>query len=103
MRELCVLCHKVHSDTDWKYTLYTTSKGTQYGYFCRKWFTPTKVDWVPQRIKNERVQFKKEIVQPWREGEPSQEYAETYPDKAKKIFKNEKKKPSRVWKDIAGW
>lgn len=49
------------------------------------------------RLQEQRRANVKDIVQPWRYGEPSKEFAETYPGKAKHYFKNEKKPLKRVW------
>lgn len=65
-----------------------------------KW-KPVKYEFMPERIKNERVKYFKDMVQPWRQGEASREYIEQHPDKAKKMFsESEIKKSKYVWKDL---
>jgi hypothetical protein len=53
-------------------------------------------EFVPERIKEERRKYAKSLIQPFREGTPSKEFAEAYPEQAKKIFKKER--PKEVWK-----
>jgi hypothetical protein len=97
MRELCVLCHKVHEAHNWKYTEYETVDGVKYGYFCEKWFKPSHPEWVPQRIKDERNAMAKSMIQPYREGVLSKEFVDTYG--TKHVDPKEVKKAKNVWKD----
>jgi len=91
----CTMCNKKHTAFNWKYT------GT--GWYCDKWFKPTNPEFVPERIKEDRVKHFKSTIQPWRNGEPSLEFQEAFPSRAKKYFKNEKKTPKYTWKDLPGW
>lgn len=60
------------------------------------------IEMIPESMRQERYKYKKDIVQPYREGEPSLEYAEAYPEKAAKMFKGQT--PKYVWKgDVEGW
>lgn len=58
-------------------------------------------EFVPDRIKEERAKNFNSIIQPWRDGVPSKEFAEAYPQKAQIMFKGES--PQYVWKDQRGW
>lgn len=104
MRNLCVTCHRIHNDNNWKYTLYKTEYGDRYGYFCSKWFKPSSPEWVPQRIKDQRQEFSKSLIQPYRQGVASQEYIDTYG--TGRFHAADVKKAKNVWsKDLlkGGW
>jgi len=104
MKQLCVLCHKIHDSTNWKYAEYQTPEGYRWGWFCNKWYKPKTYEFVPQRIKDERVKYRKEILQPYRSGQLSKEFCEEYPQQVKKmvkagaVTKKEVAKAKNVWK-----
>jgi hypothetical protein len=100
MRSLCVLCHKVHDDFNWQYAPYETEYGVKYGYFCHKWFKPSKHEWIPERIKKDRAKYFNTLVQPWRAGVPSQEFIDAHG--TKNFTKDEVKKARMVWSEIPG-
>ena len=54
-------------------------------------------DWVPQRIKDERQKFKRDLIQPYREGEFSKEFKEAYPKQTAGMVKD-----GAITKDQAG-
>lgn len=104
MREKCVLCHRIHDGNNWKYGSYQTSEGLRYGWFCNRWFKPKAYEFVPQRIREERKKYAKDIVQPFRNGELAKEFVENYPQatrnmvKAGTITQKEVAKAKNVWK-----
>lgn len=52
-------------------------------------------------IKSQRQEYAKDLIQPFRDGEPSREFIEAYPKKAEKIFSSEtRKKAKNTWQDI---
>lgn len=55
-----------------------------------------------KEIKESRVQYAKEIIQPFREGVVSKEYLEAYGDKGIKATKQEIKNAKYVWHGIEG-
>lgn len=56
-------------------------------------------EFIPERIKEERVKFRDHLLQPHREGEASREYIEKYPDSARQMFSESEIKNARyVWK-----
>lgn len=92
MKIYCAGHQKKHEDTNWK-----LQEGGV-GWFCSAYFKPTTHEWVPQRVKEERKIYKKDILQPWRSGEPSAEFIEAYPKQAKKMFTpKDIKKARKVW------
>jgi hypothetical protein len=99
----CVGCNSEHDHHSWKFKDYEDRKGQiKSGWFCGKHFKPSVKEWVPDRIKQERKAHFKDIVQPWRDNEPSREYIDTYPEQSKKIFTpKERKSAKKVWSDIA--
>lgn len=60
-------------------------------------------EFTTESIKEQRKSHFKSQLQPWREGIPSKEFAEAYPDKAKKLFKGDINKARYVWRDSPGW
>lgn len=107
MRNLCVPCHKIHTDTNWKYAPYKSINGEKYGYFCSKFFKPSPPpEMVPQRIKDVRQEYAKSLMQPSRGGYWSKEYIDTYGTDKLNITKEEAKKARNVWTgDVlkSGW
>jgi len=95
MKELCVLCHKIHEAFNWKYGEYETVEGLRWGWFCDKWYKPSHPEFVPQRIKDDRNKYAKSIMQPYRQGVASQEYIDTYG--TKRINPKDVKKAKKVW------
>jgi len=85
----CIGCGKKHDDWAWKYTDYEveTKKGkeTRSGYFCREFFKPSRTDWSPQRVKDERIKLAKDIEQPFVNGEVNKRFAEMYKDEPTKL------------------
>jgi hypothetical protein len=58
------------------------------------------VEFVSQETKNQRQEFAKSLIQPWRGGHPSREFMEAYPKQASKMFsKKEQRTAKNVWKD----
>jgi len=100
VRNLCVPCHRIHNDTYWKYSLYRTVYGEKYGYFCSLWFKPSKPEFVPPRVKEQRNEFAKSLLQPTRGGEWSKEYIDAFGTKNLNITEKEARNAKPVWKDI---
>jgi hypothetical protein len=91
----CVLCQKKKSDNNWFFKKW--DDGVE-GWACSLHFKPKGYpNLTDKRLKPQREEFAKDLIQPFRGGEPSKEFADEYPEQAKKIFKNEKKKPRKVW------
>jgi hypothetical protein len=98
----CTAHKKEHDHFSWKFRDYEDDEGQKTGWFCGDLFKPTAKEWVPDRIKNDRNAHWKDIVQPWRDGEPSREFQEAYPHRAAKMFTEKERKTSKyVWRDIA--
>ena len=101
----CVGCGRFHADWSWIYKNYEveTKDGiiTKSGWFCRKWFKlGPSYEFVPERIKNDRKKYAKDILQPWRQGVLSKEYLDVYGSKGVGATKEDIKKAKNVWKDI---
>ncbi len=61
-----------------------------------------QIEFTSQEIKEGRKQNFKSTLQPWRDGQPSLEYARAYPEQAKKMFNKYKKSEIKeVWKDVS--
>lgn len=101
MKSICFGCKKTHESYQWK----TYYDGNSLITICSLWYKPSGApEIVPQRIKNEREQFFKSTVQPWRQGEPSKEFMELYPQRASKLFTpKEQIKAKYTWKGEPGW
>jgi hypothetical protein len=60
-------------------------------------------EWIPDRIREERVKYAKDIVQPWRNGQLSKEYIEHNGTKGIKVTPEQIKNAKYVWKgDVPG-
>jgi len=56
------------------------------------------VEMVGEDIHGQRKAYANDIIQPWRSGEPSREFMEKYPEKAKRYYTaKERKKAKYVW------
>ena len=60
-----------------------------------------QIEFTSNEIKENRRKYFKSIIQPYRDGMPSKEYADAYPEQASKMFKKYKKNEIKnVWGDI---
>jgi hypothetical protein len=104
MTTFCTACNKEHEDVGWRFTSYTIEQDGQEikksGWFCetssgRKVSYP---EFVPNRIKEDRKKYAKDLIQPFRDGVMSQEFIDAYPQQAKKYPKDLVSKAKNVWK-----
>ncbi len=62
----------------------------------------SNVEFTTEEVREGRRKYFKSTIQPWREGVPSKEYQDAYPERANKMFKKYKKSEIKnVWSDIA--
>lgn len=101
MKCFCVFHQRLHDDTNWKYVPLETENGVKYGYICSKFFKPSQVEFVPERIKTGRKQYFNSLLQSRRDGILSKEYIEAYG--AQEFKPEEVKKARYCWRDLAGW
>ena len=97
---MCHGCHKRHNDFSWK----SYWEGTSLITICSQFFKPSPPkEYIPERVKEERQEYAKSLLQPWRSGEPSKEFIEAYPQRAEKLFSvKERKNAKNVWSDVPG-
>jgi hypothetical protein len=101
MKCFCVFHQKVHDDTNWKYVPLETEHGVKYGYICHTFFKPSQLEYMPQRIKEDRKKNFNSMLQSRRDGILSREYIDAY---GPQEFKPEEvKKAKNVWSDVPGW
>jgi hypothetical protein len=61
-------------------------------------------EFVPQRIKDDRIKYRRDLIQPYRNGELSKEFKDAYPNKTRKMLKDgvitkkQYDKAREVWK-----
>lgn len=91
----CAGCKKEHEDTNWKHTTFEFEDEPISGWFCSKYFKPSRTEFVPERIKEQRKQFKKDLVQPFRGGEPNKEFVKEYPHESKRYFTDKQIKKAK--------
>ena len=97
MRVKCSFCNKTHNDRTWR----TYFQDGKLVYLCSLSFKPTKEEFIPEYIKEERKENVRGMLQPWREGEASAEFIEAYPKQSKHMFtERERITAKEVWKDI---
>lgn len=82
----CQGCQKEHKDYNWKHTTYTFEDGEREGWFCSKYFKPKAKEWTTDSIKEQRKRYKKDLLQPYRGGEPNREFIKEYPEDSKRYF-----------------
>lgn len=78
--DFCVICNEHVEDNNWRYKSW--GNGVE-GWGCSRHFKPTPYDWTPESVKEDRVKYARDLVQPYREGEFSSEFKELYPEQAK--------------------
>ena len=84
----------------WKHTTVDLGDTKIEGWICGEHFVDTgNPEFIPDRIKEDRKKYAKDMLQPWRQGEPSKEFIEAFPSQAKKTFTaTQIKKAKNVWK-----
>lgn len=91
----CAGCKKTHEDFNWQTISVESPEIT---WICSKWFKPSRPEFVPQRIKDQRNEYAKSLLQPYRGGTASQEYIDAYG--TGRIQPEDIKKAKPVWKDV---
>lgn len=99
MRAFCSVCQKEVEYHNWKSRVV---KG-QSVFVCGRHFKSSMPEFVPERIKDERVKNWNSIVQPYRGGKLSREYIEAHGAKGIDATPEEVKKSEYVWKDLPGF
>ena len=90
----CKGCKKEHSDKSWLYK--------DGGWYCSKYHIPTSTEFIPERVREDRVEYFNSTIQPFRGGELSKEYIDVYGTEGISVSKQEAKKAKNVWKDLRG-
>jgi hypothetical protein len=90
----CKGCGKEHKDSSWKY-----AKG---GWYCTLFHFPTNYEFIPENVREERVEYFNSTIQPFRGGELSKEYVEAHGTEGIDVTDKEVKKAKEVWKDLKG-
>ena len=97
----CLLCNKGQANE--------TQYGITYCNDClerhRRARTPLKqgIEFVPDKVKEDRKEHFKSILQPRREGYLSKEYIEAHGTKGIKATSKEIRKAKNLWSDLPGW
>ena len=91
----CSGCKEYHSSNSWKFI-----KGE---WYCREYHKPTRTEFMPERVKDQRKEYFNSIVQPFRQGELSKEYIDAHGTEGIEATMEEIKKAEDVWKDIPGY
>ena len=98
MKSKCSQCHK-----DFQRGKYSSETG----WICEDclgYKVKQDYEWVPDRIKQERRDYARDLIQPYRQGEFSKDFKDAYPDKAKgmvesgTISKKAYKQAKEVWR-----
>lgn len=103
----CILHGKPHTNPGgWTYRTWETEQGKVMGWGCSDVHFP---EFVPKRIKDDRVKYLKSQIQSHRGGELSKEFVQLYPEKTKGMIKagvvtkEQVKRAKRVWKDLPNY
>lgn len=95
MTKYCAGCEKTHDWHSWR------GSGEPLVWRCNRHFNETVREYIPERIKEDRKRYKRDLLQPHREGVPSREFIEAYPKQAAQIFsKKERSTAKNVWSDV---
>ena len=93
MKEYCLKHKKTHDYHSWKCT--------KDGWSCTD--SVHYPEFVPQRVKDDRIKYASDIVQPFRDNKPSKEFINAHPKQAKKMFTDKQINEAKpVWKDVKG-
>ena len=92
----CAGCDIEHEDYNWKHTTYDFEDGERTGWFCSKYFKSKSYEWIPERIKQDRKKYAKDLIQPFRGGEPNKEFVKEYPRESKDYFTDKQIKKAKV-------
>lgn len=90
----CKGCKKNHSDSSWIF---------KNGWYCTKFHKPTNYEMIPDRVKDDRVEYFNSTIQPFRGDSVSKEYIEAHGTEGINVTKEEVKKAKNVWSDLRGW
>lgn len=96
MLEYCSICNEKKEDYSWKFRDGVWACGLHFK--SSPPYNPTE-----SRLNVERQRYKSDLYQPFREGEPSREFIDTYGEKTAKKWgmKDEQiKKAKDVYKDL---
>lgn len=98
MNHDCPVCHKNKATIHPIYGVMacTSCKNKR----SRNTLPSRQAEMVGESIKNERREYAKSIIQPWRSGVLSKEYLELYGTKNIKPTKKDLKNAKRVWSEI---
>jgi hypothetical protein len=103
----CVLCKTKHFDFNWRYKTWQIFSGNLEnnleGWACSKWFHPVSHEFVPDRIKQERRKYWRDMVKPYRGGQLSKEFCDLYPKQVAKMVKAGSVKPQDIRKAKNVW
>lgn len=83
----CVRHKKKHSSLGWKHKKWFSGGEIIDGWGCADWTEVSTPSFEPEFIKEGRKQHRRELLQPFRQGELSKEYVEAYPEQAKGMVK----------------
>ena len=93
MKTYCLTHQNKHDYHSWRFT--------EEGWSCSD--NIRYPEFVPQKMKDERVQYARDILQPYRGTDPSKEFMKAYPKQSKKMFTDKQRKSAKnVWLDIKG-
>jgi len=73
------------------------------GWYCAKYHRPCKTEFIPERVKDDRMEYFNSVVQPFRGGELSKEYVDLHGTEGINATEKEAKKAKNVWGDLSGW
>ena len=104
---LCPNCKKEEANVIQIGIYYSVVHGNKCKLEMRNKYGAVKLGKLPEftteKIKNQRKEYFKSMVQPERDGVLSKEFVELHPDKCKNIPPERLRKAQNVWSDVSGW
>ena len=93
----CLICQNNEATTHKTFGILPCRSCLEHQRGLSKVRQPTEL--TTDSIRQQRREFKADIIQPWRSGELSKEYIETYGDQHIKTDSGEMKKAKYTWED----
>lgn len=100
MREFCYVCNINKDYPFWKNTRVLTQEGEKSVWVCGEHYKVKSIEWVPDRIREERKMFKNDLIQPFRDGQLSKEFVDLYGTKNLDVTDKEVRNAKNVWQDL---
>ena len=99
MKKYCYNCGEEKEHRNWRYKSIEDEHGVVKDvYICGDHFKPTKAEFLPERVREDRRVYAKDLIQPFRDNTLSKEYVDTYGTSNLDVTDKEVRNAKNVWK-----